>query len=52
MSFKGKVPPAYNVDHQVALSAGGADSPLNMRLKDIATHKIRHNVLSAMGVAS
>ncbi|EEE35243.1 hypothetical protein RKLH11_3919 [Rhodobacteraceae bacterium KLH11] len=39
---KGKVPPGYNVDHQVALSAGGADSPLNMRLKDIATHKTRH----------
>lgn len=39
---KGKVPPGYNVDHILPISAGGADSPVNMRLKDIATHVTRH----------
>ncbi|WP_299150242.1 DUF637 domain-containing protein [uncultured Tateyamaria sp.] len=38
----GKVPPGYHVDHLTPISVGGADSPVNMRLKDIATHVTRH----------
>ncbi|WP_224825198.1 hypothetical protein [Cognatishimia sp. MH4019] len=38
----GIVPPGYHVDHLTPISVGGADSPLNMRLKDIATHVTRH----------
>lgn len=39
---QGKVPPGYHVDHRVPLSIGGADHPSNMRLMDIAGHKLHH----------
>jgi RHS repeat-associated protein len=39
---KGRVPPGHHVDHLKPISVGGADTPFNMRLKDIATHDTRH----------
>ena len=39
---EGKVPPGHQVDHLEPLSIGGKDIPMNMRLKDIASHKTRH----------
>ena len=44
---RGKVPPGYNVDHQIAIgdkSRKGVDRADNMRLKNIATHKYRHKI--------
>ncbi len=40
--LKGKVPPGVQVDHKIPLSIGGKDLPSNMRLLDIATHKLHH----------
>lgn len=40
---EGKVPPGYAVDHKVPLSIGGEDSPSNMRLLDVAFHKVHHS---------
>ncbi len=44
--IKGKVPPGYEVDHIKPLSIGGEDSPLNMRLLDIKTHREWHTIYS------
>jgi len=43
---KGKVPPGYQVDHIKPLSINGADSPVNMRLLDIQTHKTHHKIFA------
>ncbi|WP_369793097.1 VENN motif pre-toxin domain-containing protein [Thermopetrobacter sp. TC1] len=44
--IKGKVSPGYEVDHIKPLSIGGEDSPLNMRLLDIKTHREWHTIYS------
>jgi 5-methylcytosine-specific restriction endonuclease McrA len=36
-----KVPPGYEIDHRIPLSAGGSDSPSNMQLLTKSQHHLK-----------